>query len=259
MYVSRPDAKIFYQVTGAGPRDLVFHGPSQPALYSRMWKAQVPYLSQHFRVITLDPRGGGRSDRPHTGYDFATRYGDMAAVLAEAARPPFALVAFSCSSMLAIRYTVDHPEHVTHLVLIAGQYSQSLPEPFEEKVARVFRQDFDGWRARLAAKCAPEPHSLKQIEDGMQWMGETSPEIYIEALQQIGKDNVANLLPQLRVPTLVLHGTADIPVPIALARITAERIPGARLVTIPGMGHDLPAGVVDRLLPPLLPHLRLGS
>jgi len=118
MYVSRPDAKIFYQVSGAAGSDIFFHGPSQPALYSRMWKAQVPYLSQHFRVITLDPRGGGRSDRPRTGYDFATRYGDMTAVLAEAVRPPFALVAFSCSSMLAVRYIVDHPEHVSHLIQI---------------------------------------------------------------------------------------------------------------------------------------------
>ena len=247
MYVSRPDAKIFYQVTGSGDRDLVFHGPSQPALYSRMWKAQVPYLSRHFRVITLDPRGGGRSDRPRTGYDFATRYGDLTAVLTEAARPPFALVAFSCSSMLAIRHPVDHPEQVSHLVLIAGQYSQALPEPFEEKVARVFREDFDGWRARLAKKCAPEPHSLKQIEDGMQWMGETGPDIYIEALQQIAKDNVWDLLPQLRVPTLVVHGTHDPVVPYRHGCRLAEAIPGARLVTFEGGGHMLQAREAVRI------------
>jgi len=247
MYVSRPDAKIFYQVSGAGDRDIVFHGPSQPALYSRMWKTQVPYLSQHFRVITLDPRGGGRSDRPPTGYDFATRYGDLTAVLAEAARPPFALVAFSCSSMLAIRYAIDHPDDVSHLVLIAAQYSQSLPEPFEDKVARVFREDFDGWRARLAAKCAPEPHSLKVIEDGMQWMGESSAEIYIEALQQIGKDNVWDLLPQLRVPTLCIHGTDDVVVPYRHGAKLAGAIPGARLVTFEGGGHMIQAREAARV------------
>jgi pimeloyl-ACP methyl ester carboxylesterase len=69
----------------------------------------------------------------------------------------------------------------------------------------------------------------------------------------------AEALQAIRVPTLVLHGTADPLLRVACGEDTARRIPGARLVTIPGMGHDLPAAVVEHLLPPLLPHLRLGS
>jgi len=55
--------------------------------------------------------------------------------------------------------------------------------------------------------------------------------------------------------TLVLHGTDDPLVPFACGQDTARRIPGARLVGIEGMGHDLPPGVVERLLQPLVPHL----
>ena len=251
MYVERPGARIFYQATGSGTRDLFFHGPSQPAMYSRLWKAQVPYLSRYFRVVAIDARGNGRSDRPLTGYDFDTRYADMLAVLDEATRPPVALVAFSCAGMLAVKYAVEHPERVSHLMLIHAQYSQSLPQPFEEKVARVFREDFDGWRTRLATKCLPEPHSLKAIEDGIRWMGETSPEIYIEALQQISKDNVWDLLPRVSVPTLILHGTRDPVVPYSHACRFAEAVPGARLVTFEGGGHSLPgreAAKVNRLI-----------
>jgi pimeloyl-ACP methyl ester carboxylesterase len=69
----------------------------------------------------------------------------------------------------------------------------------------------------------------------------------------------AQELGRLAVPTLVLHGAADPLVPLANGEDTARRIPGARLVTVPGMGHDLPPGVVEQLLDPLLPHLRLGS
>ena len=251
MYVERPGARIFYQATGNGTRDLFVHGPSQPAMYSRLWKAQVPYLSRYFWVVAIDARGNGRSDRPLTGYDFDTRYADMLAVLDEATRPPVALVAFSCAGMLAVKYAVEHPERVSHLMLIHAQYSQSLPQPFEEKVARVFREDFDGWRTRLATKCLPEPHSLKAIEDGIRWMGETSPEIYIEALQQISKDNVWDLLPRVSVPTLILHGTRDPVVPYSHACRFAEAVPGARLVTFEGGGHSLPgreAAKVNRLI-----------
>ncbi|MCJ0764396.1 alpha/beta fold hydrolase [Variovorax terrae] len=62
-------------------------------------------------------------------------------------------------------------------------------------------------------------------------------------------------LGRITAPTLVLHGRADPLVPFACGEDTARRIPGARLVGIDGMGHDLPPGVVERLLEPLIPHL----
>jgi pimeloyl-ACP methyl ester carboxylesterase len=68
----------------------------------------------------------------------------------------------------------------------------------------------------------------------------------------------AEELRRIRTPTLVLHGADDPLVPLACGEDTARRIPGARFVAIPGMGHDLPPGVVERLLDPLLPHLALG-
>jgi pimeloyl-ACP methyl ester carboxylesterase/UDP:flavonoid glycosyltransferase YjiC (YdhE family) len=241
MYLQRPGAEIFYEVTGGAERDLFLHPPSNPALHSRMWKHNIPYLSRYFRVIAMDSRGNGRSSRPATGYDWASRYGDMAAVVDEAVRPPFALVAFSCASMLAVRYAVDHPERVSHLVLIGAQYAQSLPKPFEDKVARVIREDFQGWRTRLNTKCLPEPHSLKGVEDGIGWAGETSPEVFVEALSQIEKDNVYDLLGRVQTPTLIIHGTEDWVVPYSHGKKFAEAVPGATLVTFQGGGHLLPA------------------
>jgi pimeloyl-ACP methyl ester carboxylesterase len=239
MFVERPGAKIYYQTTGSG-HDLVFHGPCQPATHSRMWKGQIPALSRQFRVTTMDPRGNGRSDRPATGYDFETRYGDLCAVLDATVHPPFALVAFSCASMLAVRYAVDHPGRVSHLILIGAQYSQSLPKPFAERVARVIREDFEGWRTRLFTKAAPEPHSLKVVEDCVAWAGETSAEVFVEALGQIEKDDVFALLGRLTVPTLILHGTRDPIVPYSHGQKFAEAVPGATLVGFEGGGHLLP-------------------
>jgi pimeloyl-ACP methyl ester carboxylesterase len=66
----------------------------------------------------------------------------------------------------------------------------------------------------------------------------------------------ADELPGIRIPTLVLHGMDDPLVPFACGQDTARRIPGAGFVGIEGMGHDLPPGVVERLLEPLVPHLK---
>lgn len=69
----------------------------------------------------------------------------------------------------------------------------------------------------------------------------------------------AHALGALRVPTLVIHGKADPLVPYACGEDTARRIPGATLVGVEGMGHDLPAGVVERILEPLIPHIQAAE
>jgi pimeloyl-ACP methyl ester carboxylesterase len=76
----------------------------------------------------------------------------------------------------------------------------------------------------------------------------------------IAADNMrAQELERIAKPTLVLHGHADPLVPVAHGQDTARRIPGARFAGIDGMGHDLAAGVVDRLLPHMTPFLLTHS
>jgi pimeloyl-ACP methyl ester carboxylesterase len=239
VFVSRGGVKLFYQVTGSGTRDLVLVPQCQPVAYSRQFKHQIPYLSRYFRVVTMDLRGNGRSDRPASGYDLATRYEDLLAVLQAAVRPPFALVAYSCATLLAVRYVIEHPGHVSRLILVGGQYAESVPQPFDERIAPVIRNDFDGYRERLFRRCFPEPHSLKAIEDYIGWAGETSPEILVESLRAIDGSSVYDLLARVTVPTLALHGTVDKIVPYRHAQKLVAAIPGARLVTFEEAGHGL--------------------
>jgi len=240
MYVVRAGTRIFYQAAGTADRDVVLVPPCYPIVYSRAWKMQIPYLSRTFRVVSMDFRGNGRSDRPATGYDFDTLYGDLCAVLDEAARPPFALVGYSCSNMLLIRYAAEHPDRVSHLIMISSQYSQPMPEPFDEKYAPLIRNDFDGYVRRFFTTLYPEPHSLKGMEDGVGWGHETTAEILIESLRQIRRDDVRDRLGKITVPTLLLHGTRDRIVPYKVGAEIAQAIPGARLVTFEGGGHGLP-------------------
>ncbi len=69
----------------------------------------------------------------------------------------------------------------------------------------------------------------------------------------------ADELPRIKAPTLVVHGCDDPLVPLACGHDTARRIAGARFVAIPGMGHDLPPPLLQRLLDSLLPHLKKAS
>lgn len=61
-YVEREGVRVFYEVYGEGD-PAVFLLPTWSIIHSRHWKAQIPYLARHFRVVTFDGRGNGRSDR----------------------------------------------------------------------------------------------------------------------------------------------------------------------------------------------------
>src|SRR6204780_4076329 len=74
-FVDRGGVKVGYEVFGEGEPAVVL-APLDPIVHSRAWKAQVPYLARRFRVITIDPRGNGRSDRPQSPAAYAdTEFG----------------------------------------------------------------------------------------------------------------------------------------------------------------------------------------
>src|SRR6478736_8213234 len=97
-FVERDGVKVSYEVFGSGEPALVF-APTDPLVHSRAWKAQVPYLARTSRVVTIDPRGNGRSDRPESSAAYAdTEYvADTIAVM-DAAGTDQAVLVGLCSS-----------------------------------------------------------------------------------------------------------------------------------------------------------------
>src|SRR2546426_3061423 len=69
-YVERDGVKVFYEVFGEGEPTLLLM-PTWSIIHSRFWKMQVPYLARHYRIITFDGRGNGRSDRPNESEAYA--------------------------------------------------------------------------------------------------------------------------------------------------------------------------------------------
>ena len=112
---------MFYEVFGAGEPTLVLV-PSNPIIYSRQWKAQVPYLSRHYRVVTFDGRGNGRSDRPVApeAYTEEAYLAELAAVLDATGSDPVVLVGLCHDGVWrSLRFAADHPERVAGIVAIS--------------------------------------------------------------------------------------------------------------------------------------------
>jgi len=129
-FVDRDGVKVGYEVFGEGEPVVVF-APVNPYVHSHLWKAQVPWLARRFRVVTIDPRGNGRSDRPQEPAAYAdTEFvADTVAVLDACGVERAVVVGLSSSGWVSLLMAASHPERVLGVVAIASWAPDLLPWP----------------------------------------------------------------------------------------------------------------------------------
>ncbi|HWD46227.1 MAG TPA: alpha/beta fold hydrolase [Actinomycetota bacterium] len=254
-FVERDGVRVFWERYGEGEPAILLP-PTWEIVHSRFWKAQVPYLARHTRVVTFDPRGNGRSDRPD-GYDAYARRefaADALAVL-DAAGVGRAVVVSWCDLGESLLLAAEHPERVAGLVFIAPSLSATERQhgdyPFEDdpgtdegwarETHASWERDWPGYVDFFFAKCLTEPHSTKQHEDCVGWAMDTDMETILAGFRGWGTkvlepEQVAALCPRVSCPVLVIHGTEDEQVGHAVGEALAAEL-GGRVVLLDGAGH----------------------
>ena len=241
-FVERDGVKLWWAVWGEAGPWIAFAPPFQ-IVHSQMLKGTVPHLSQHFRVLTTDGRGNGRSDRPQgqKAYDFEHYYADFVAVLDAIGCDRLAAVGISASAMTVLRLAAEHPGRVSHLV-IAGGFAESRVEG-EKMMQRMQAErqliagDWPGYVERFMSTIFNEPHSTKPFEDGVRYGWATSGEVLGWCRNGWLEHDVREHARQVQCPTLVIHGDQDHRVPYASGQAIHALVPGSRLLTVGGGGH----------------------
>jgi pimeloyl-ACP methyl ester carboxylesterase/predicted glycosyltransferase len=259
-YVERDGVRLFYEVFGDGEPTIVLL-PTWSIVHSRHWKAQVPYLSRHFRVVTFDGRGNGRSDAPegadaYLPVEFAE---DAVAVMDANDVERAVLVSLSLGALWSLILASGRPERVAGAAFIGpatpfGPAHWERDQPFDEVLdtdeewakfnRHYWLRDYRGFLEFFFSKCFTEPHSTKQIEDCVEWGLETSPETLIATVEagnasgppEVVRSALARLCDSVRCPVLVISGEEDAITPYAWAEELAERTHGT-LVGLAGAGH----------------------
>jgi pimeloyl-ACP methyl ester carboxylesterase/predicted glycosyltransferase len=254
-YVERDGVRVFYEVYGTGERTVLLL-PTWSIVHSRFWKAQIPYLARHLRVVTFDGRGNGRSDRPAGAHAYgASEFADDALGVMDATETErAALVALSSGALWATILAADHPDRIDAIVYIGPGVTliTNHPErdvsPFEDaietdpewaKAAGRLVDDYIGFVEFFFSRCFTEPHSSKQIEDCIGWAMQTTPETIRDTVLGIGmprQELFTETCARVRCPTLVIHGDEDQIRPVAQGAALAEAT-GGQLVTLEGAGH----------------------
>lgn len=244
--IDRDGVKIYYEVHGSGPPLILTHGYSST---SQMWQGQIGALSQRHKLILWDMRGHGRSDYPDdpAAYSEALTVGDIAGLLDATGAARAVVGGLSLGGYMSLAFYRAHPDRVTALLIIdtgPGFKKDEAREAWNRRAADTaerFERDGLSVLASLSRERSTVSHrDAKGLAHAARGM-----------LSQRDA-RVIEMLPDIRVPSLIVVGADDTPF-LAASDYMAAKIPASRKVVIPAAGHavniDQPRAFIDAVLP----------
>ncbi|MFI5004633.1 MAG: alpha/beta fold hydrolase [Solirubrobacterales bacterium] len=266
-FTERDGRRLFYEVYGEG-EETIFLLPTWSLIHSRFWKMQIPYFARHFRVLTMDGLGNGRSDRcrDRRRYAPAEFARDCLAAMDATGTGRAVMASLSTGAQYQLELARQAPERVVGAVFLGPLFpytpshmsvllhprtlslsrSLHLPRPvwWGHLGSAHLRESYPACVEWFVSRSLPEPHSPKAIEDGVEWGLDTDPETLSATLAHDqylrGRRTLRGLAQSLDCPVLVVSGERDKITPPGDARALA-RLSGGRLEMVPGAGHFLQA------------------
>ncbi len=255
---SADGTQIAWRRYGEGERAILF-APTWNLVDSRVVGHQVAALERRATVVTYDPRGAGASERPASGYDFPLHAADALAVLEACGIERAAVVTASRGINAAVLLAADDPQRFDRLAVVAPYMQlEAEPRPPNPEWLESLRTDWRGFIVPFMHAVFTEPDSNEVIAEMTAIGLEATPEVIVSQELELDWQRPARLLGQVTCPTLVVHGEADAPVPVAHAESIVAAMANARLEVIPGGGHR-PDIRTPELVNPLLLDFLLDS
>jgi 3-oxoadipate enol-lactonase len=217
----------------------------------RLWDATAPALRDRYRVVRYDVRGHGASATPPGPYSLAEMSEDVRELLDALALDAVHFVGMSMGGCIALAFALAHPDRVRSLVLCdtTACYGPTVAPMWEDRI-RV--AETSGMTPELVDRTmaiwfsADYRSRRKDVVDRVAGMlAATDPRGYAASIRAIGWADQRDRIGAIRAPTLVVVGEKDPGTPIAMSREIVERIPGARLIVLPGAMHCSPVEAAD--------------
>ena len=214
--------------------------------WSRSFTAGL--LAQHHLLVRYDGRGMGLSDQDVQDFSLEAKVRDLEAVVDALQLPRFPIVALSEGGPTAITYAARHPEKVSRLILYGSFGRPILPDSEEgrqrsETMVSFIRQgwgsDVPAHRQFFTGLFMPDADAAGIRAFNELQKASTSPDNVAAMLAALLSFDVTGLLPQIQVPTLVIHRRGDAAVPFERGRELAALIPGARFLPLEGRNHAI--------------------
>jgi pimeloyl-ACP methyl ester carboxylesterase/DNA-binding CsgD family transcriptional regulator len=256
-YAKSGDVSIAYQVIGNGPIDLVLV-PGFVSHVELAWEEPrlarfLTELASFSRLIRFDKRGTGMSDPMSAAPSIAERMDDIRAVMDATGSERAALFGTSEGGTLSLLFALDHPER-TRALIMYGSWARRVAGPdypwgpdLEQLEAGLSLMDAAWATGEWWDRSNPSPN-----DDGRhrEWWARylrtaASPTMAREVIRMNAQIDLRDRLPNISVPTLILHRVGDTWIRVGHSRYMAEKIPGAKYVELPGADHRAWLGDTD--------------
>lgn len=243
-YAKSGEVHIAYQTWGEGALDLIF-SPGFVTHIENLWSEPgmarfLRDMGRFARVVMFDKRGTGMSDRVDRMPGMDERVDDVRAVMDALHIERAAIMGASEGGSLAAYFAATHPHRCQALVLYGAFARFASWIPSDEALQHLIEYIDTSWGSgRSLPSFAPSMVGNEAFEA---WWGRferlgASPADAIALMRTNSQIDIADILPSIYVPTLVIHRTGDVTVDIEGGRMLAARIPGARFVELPGIDH----------------------
>lgn len=207
-------------------------------------------LAQKATVISYDKHGCGQSDRARTAFTLEAELLDLEGLISHLSLEKFSLLGSSMAGPVAIEYTLRHPENVTHLILYGSYADGKTLAPGKVKSALVSLVKASwGLGSKTLADIFLPGANTEELQSLAKYQRESStPEIAAKILELSYSVDVTRLLPNIKIPTLILHREGDKVITVDHGRQLAAEIPNAQFNLLKGKVHPLWLGETSQLI-----------
>jgi pimeloyl-ACP methyl ester carboxylesterase len=227
--------RLHYVVEGNGP-PLVLIGGKTSSIEGAWWR-YIPPLAKHARVIALDNRGAGQSDKPDSEYSAALMAGDALAVLDAAGETSAHWMGISMGGMILQQLALGHPDAVRSLILVAthcgGDRPATTGAAMPVAAAGPLRRFANLYDARFIAD-HPD-----WVEADARHFGTMPLHAIVRQDQAVKQHDLCDRLSEIHQPVLIVHGGHDRMVPVARAEELQRRLPNAQLRIYDDAAHQV--------------------
>lgn len=241
--LDKKGVKLAYYVYGKGEPTLIF--VVAWIWTAEFWLPQVNYFSQNFKMVTVDMRGTGKSDKPTDNYTLDLYVEDLNSIIEELQEENIILIGECIGASIAVKYVAKYPGKVSKLVLVSGSpkfmATEDFPHGFSQHEAEqqfaALEKSYPIWLRGFLELIFPEPGTEYLKEWAFRMSQKTPKTIASNSLKNLFEADLRPLLKRINIPTLIMNGQNDGAVRPKGAEYMHKNIQESKMYTFNDIGH----------------------